>query len=54
MIEAFYENNLALLALWTITSLCLLFVYGLLSWVVVSFARHRGKRSRPVTSTATR
>lgn len=52
MIESFYENNLVLLGFWTITSLGLLFLYGLLAWAVVSVARHRsGKRSGPPTAT---
>jgi hypothetical protein len=43
MIEMFYENNLVLVGLWTITSLVLLFVYGLLAWVVVHLAQHRSR-----------
>lgn len=35
MIETFYGTSLVLLGLWTVTSLCVLFLFGGLAWVVV-------------------
>jgi hypothetical protein len=36
MLESIYENGLVLLAFWVVTSLIMLFIWGLLAWAVVS------------------
>jgi hypothetical protein len=35
MIETFYGTSLVLLGLWTVTTLCVLFLFGGLAWAVV-------------------
>lgn len=42
MIETFYGSSLVLLGLWTVTSLCVLFLFGGLAWAAVQLLARFG------------
>jgi hypothetical protein len=62
MLDSIYGNGLMLLGLWVATSLVMLYLWGLLAWVVVVMLSRRDphendqlriNRSGPLTGTST-